>query len=242
MEFKKLSVLMPMYNEELHAAASILETDDYFKKLGVDYEIVVVDDGSKDLTYDKALSVKKEHIKIHKLLYNQGKGQALREAFKISSGDLIMFLDGDLDIHPEQFKVLFKIMQKENADVVIGSKRHPETVLYYPWKRRILSMGYFFIVKILFGLPLRDTQTGIKLFKREVLDKVFHKVLIKRYAFDLELLILAHHHGYKISEAPVVVKYRGKFGHITLKTIFQIFWDTMAIFYRLRILKYYDKQ
>jgi glycosyltransferase involved in cell wall biosynthesis len=242
MEFKKLSVLMPMYNEELHAAASILETDDYFKKLGIDYEIIVVDDGSKDLTYDKALSVKKENIKIHKLLYNQGKGQALREAFKISSGDLIMFLDGDLDIHPEQFKVLFKIMQKENADVVIGSKRHPETVLYYPWKRRILSMGYFFIVKILFGLPLRDTQTGIKLFKREVLDKVFHKVLIKRYAFDLELLILAHHHGYKISEAPVVVKYRGKFGHITLKTIFQIFWDTMAIFYRLRILKYYDKQ
>jgi len=242
MEFKKLSVLMPMYNEELHAAASILETDDYFKKLGIDYEIIVVDDGSKDLTYDKALSVKKENIKIHKLLYNQGKGQALREAFKISSGDLIMFLDGDLDIHPEQFKVLFKIMQKENADVVIGSKRHPETVLYYPWKRRILSMGYFFIVKILFGLPLRDTQTGIKLFKREVLDKVFHKVLIKRYAFDLELLILAHHHGYKISEAPVVVKYRGKFGHITLKTIFQIFWDTIAIFYRLRILKYYDKQ
>lgn len=242
MELKKLSVLMPMYNEELYAAASILETDEYFKKLNIDYEIIVVDDGSKDLTYVKALSVKKEHIKIHKLSQNQGKGQALKEAFKISSGDLVMFLDGDLDIHPEQFKILFEIMQKENADVVIGSKRHPETVLHYPWKRRILSIGYFFIVKVLFGLPLRDTQTGIKLFKREVLEKVFHKVLIKRYAFDLELLILAHHHGYKIAEAPVVVKYKGKFGHITLKTIFQIFWDTLAIFYRLRILRYYDRK
>ncbi len=241
MSFKKLSVLMPMYNEELYAAANILETDDYFKKTGILYEIIVVDDGSLDLTYTKASSVKKEHIKIHKLSENQGKGQALKEAFNISTGDLIMFLDGDLDIKPKQFEILFKIMNEKNADVVIGSKRHPESILQYPFKRKILSAGYFFIVKILFGLTLRDTQTGIKLFKREVLEKIFHKVLIKRYAFDLELLILAHHYGFKIAESPVVVNYRGKFGHITLKTIFQIFWDTLAIFYRLYILRYYDK-
>ncbi len=232
---------MPMYNEELYAAANILETDDYFKKTGISYEIIVVDDGSLDLTYTKATSVKKEHIKIHKLPKNQGKGQALKEAFNISTGDLIMFLDGDLDIKPEQFQILFKIMNEKNVDVVIGSKRHPESILDYPLKRKILSAGYFFIVKILFGLPLRDTQTGIKLFKREVLEKIFHRVLIKRYAFDLELLILAHHYGFKIAESPVVVNYKGKFGHITLKTIFQIFWDTMAIFYRLYILRYYDK-
>ncbi len=242
MEFKKLSILMPMYNEEIYAAANILETDEYFKNLNISYEIIVVDDGSVDLTYNKVISVKKEHIRIYKLSINQGKGQALKEAFKQSSGDLIMFLDGDLDIKPEQFQILFEIMKKENADVVIGSKRHPQSILHYPLKRKILSIGYFFIVKILFGLPIHDTQTGIKIFKREVLEKIFHKVLIKRYAFDLELLILAHHYGFKIAESPVVVDYKGKFGHITLKTIFQIFWDTMAIFYRLYILKYYDKR
>ena len=109
-------------------------------------------------------------------------------------------------------------------------------------KRKILSIGYFGIVKLLFGLPLRDTQTGIKLFKAEVLKKVFHKVLIKRYAFDLELLILVHHYKSKIAEAPVVVDYKGKYGHITLGVIFKMLWDTVAIFYRLNILKYYDKK
>lgn len=233
---------MPMYNEEIRVAASILETDSYFKDMGIGYEIVVVDDGSKDMTFDRAAEIQKEHIKVYKLAKNEGKGEALKAAFRLSTGDLVMFLDGDLDIHPRQFHALFDVMKRENADVVIGAKRHPESVLNYPMKRRIMSAVYFFIVKILFGLPLRDTQTGIKLFKREVLEKVFHKVLIKRYAFDLELLILAHHNGYKISDAPVVVDYKGKFGHIKFRTIFNMVWDTMAIFYRLRILKYYDKK
>ena len=230
-----------MYNEEMAVAANILETDEYFKKLGISYEIIVMDDGSKDMTYNKALTASKEHIKIFKLPKNEGKGEALRGAFNKCSGDLVMFLDGDLDIHPKQFEVLFEVMKGESADVVIGSKRHPESKLNYPLGRQLMSSVYFFMVKILFGLPLRDTQTGIKLFKAEVLRQVFHKVLIKRYAFDLELLILAHHNRFKISEAPVVVDYKGKYGNITPKVIFNMIWDTLAIFYRLRILKYYDK-
>lgn len=230
-----------MYNEELYAAANILETDKYFKNLKINYEIIIMDDGSKDMTFRKARKMKKRHIRIFRIKKNQGKGHALKEAFKKSKGDLVMFLDGDLDIHPRQFEVLFEIMQKEKADIVIGSKRHPESILHYPLKRKIISSVYFFIVKILFGLPLRDTQTGIKLFKREALSKTFHKLLIKGYAFDLELLVLAHHYGYKISEAPVVVDYKGKYGHITFMTIFKILWDTLAVFYRLNIMKYYDK-
>jgi glycosyltransferase involved in cell wall biosynthesis len=241
MPFKKLSVLMPMYNEELAAAANIMETDEYFRKTGIAYEIIVMDDGSNDMTYDSAMKASREHIKVFKLGKNEGKGEAMRMAFNNSTGDLVMFLDGDLDIHPKQFEALFDVMEKEGSDVVIGSKRHPLSVLNYPRSRKILSSGYFFIVKMLFGLPLRDTQTGIKIFKAEVLKKTFHKVLIKRYAFDLELLILAHHSGYKISEAPVVVDYKGKYGHITARLIFKMLWDTLAVFYRLNILKYYDR-
>ncbi len=241
MPFKKLSVLMPMYNEELWAAKNILETDEFFKKKGFSYEIIVMDDGSKDSTFDKASKAQKEHIKVYQLPKNEGKGEALRSAFNHSSGDLVMFLDGDLDIHPKQFEELFKVMEDEKADVVIGSKRHPKSVLNYPAGRKVLSAGYFFIVKILFGLPLRDTQTGIKIFKAEVLKKTFHRMLLKRFAFDLELLILAHHNGYKISEAPVVVDYKGKYGNITPKIVFKMLWDTIAIFYRLHILHYYDR-
>jgi hypothetical protein len=138
-------------------------------------------------------------------------------------------------------KLFFEIQRREQCDIVIGSKRHPDSKLKYPLKRRIISAGYFFIIKLLFQMPIRDTQTGLKLFRREVLSKVFPKVLIKRYAFDLELLVLANHEGFSIAEAPVIVNYRGKYGHIKLSAIFNIFWDTMAVFYRLRINKYYDK-
>ncbi|HRU38522.1 MAG TPA: glycosyltransferase [Candidatus Goldiibacteriota bacterium] len=241
MNFKKLSVLMPMYNEELYAAANILETDAYLRKLNIKYEIIVMDDGSKDRTFRKASKAAQKHIKIYRLKVNEGKGQALKEAFRKSDGDLIMFLDGDLDIHPKQFEALFKEMNEKNADVVIGSKRHPLSVLNYPKNRRIMSSVYFFIVKLLFGLPLRDTQTGIKLFRREALSRTFHKVLIKRYAFDLELLVLCNYYGFKITEAPVVVDYKGKFGHIKPSTVFNMLWDTLTVFYRLKILKYYDK-
>jgi glycosyltransferase involved in cell wall biosynthesis len=241
MKFDKLSILMPIYNGEEGVADNIVEADRYFQTLGIKYEIIVMDDGSKDNTYEKAMQASNEHITILKLPKNEGKGEALREAFNKSTGDLVMFLDGDLDIHPRQFEALFDVMQKESADVVIGSKRHPKSVLHYPTKRKILSAGYFFIVKLMFGLPLRDTQTGIKLFKADVLKKIFHRVLIKRYAFDLELLILADHNGFKISEAPVVVDYKGKYGHITLKLIFKMMWDTFAIFYRLNVLHYYDR-
>ena len=230
---KKTCAVLPSHNEE-KTLASVIKP---LKEAGID--IFVVDDGSQDMTYEKAGSVKAGHVKVIRLEENQGKGQAIKEAFKYAKGDIIMFLDGDLDIHPAQFHALFDIMKNENADVVIGAKRHERSVVKYPFKRRVLSAGYFYIVKFLFGLPLLDTQTGIKIFKREVLDKIFHRVLIKRYAFDLELLVLAHHNGYTIRPAPIVVDFKGKYGHITPRVIFKILWDTMAIFYRLRIKKYY---
>ena len=132
-------------------------------------------------------------------------------------------------------------MEETKADIVIGSKRHPQSTIHYPWHRRIVSSVYFFLVKIMFGLPIRDTQTGLKLFKRDVLKKVFPKVLIKKFAFDLELLVVAHHYGYHITEAPVVVKFNRFLGSVGIKSIWDTWLDTMAVFYRMNILKYYDK-
>ena len=89
-------------------------------------------------------------------------------------------------------------------------------------------------------MPIHDTQTGIKLFKSAVLRKVFRRVLVKKFAFDLEILVNAYHLGYKIAEAPIVLDSKRRFGRIGLKSIGQTFWDTLAVFYRLKILKYYD--
>lgn len=240
----RFSVIMPAYNEALNLTGNIYETIDVMESFEPSYEIILVDDGSQDNTANVMRDLEYDHPKVKRVLIekNQGKGNALREGFKASQGELIFFLDADLDIHPKQFKVLYDIMNKEQVDIVIGSKRHPDTVLNYPLKRRLVSWGYFTLVKILFGLPIKDTQTGIKLFKRLVLEKTFPKILVKKYAFDLELLVLAHHFNYKIAEAPVVVNYHTKFGHIGIKTIFDIWWDTMAVWYRLYLKKTYDKK
>jgi glycosyltransferase involved in cell wall biosynthesis len=234
---------MPAFNEGGRLRANILAVDRIFKSMRRAYEIIVVDDGSGDWSFEeaKAAAKGKGHITVKRLEMNQGKGWALKEAFRIARGRWLVFLDSDLDIDPSQIELFFKIQAETLADVVIGSKRHPLSKLNYPLKRRIVSAGYFFLVKLLFRLPLRDTQTGLKLFHRDVLKAVFPKVLVKRYAFDLELLVLAHHLGFSIVEAPVIVEYRGKFGHIGLRSVFNIWWDTMAVFYRLRIKRYYDK-
>jgi len=238
-----VSVLMPAYNEGLRIRANIGAVDRMMRTLGRPYEIVVVDDGSGDWTFEesRAAAGGTRHIHVKRAEINQGKGQALKEAFRICQGEWVVFLDSDLDIDPSQLKLFFEIQEREGCDVVIGSKRHPDSKLHYPTKRKIISSGYFFLVKLLFQLPLRDTQTGLKLFRREVLRTVFPRVLVKRYAFDLELLVLAHHFGFRIAEAPVIVEYRGKFGHIGLKAIFNIWWDTMAVFYRLKVKHYYDQ-
>ena len=173
--------------------------------------------------------------------FNLGKGRALRKALHYISGDYVVFLDADMDLHPIQVQTLFDIMRLDNADIIIGSKLHPNSIVKYPFQRRFISRVYYWLVKILFNLPCHDTQTGLKLFKAEVLQKVFHRILVKKFAFDLEILVNAHHLGYHITEAPIVLNSQRRYGRIGPKAVFTTFWDTLAIFYRMHILKYYDR-
>jgi glycosyltransferase involved in cell wall biosynthesis len=244
----KLSVLMPAHDEGAGIYDNIAETLKILEGGSRDYEIIVIDDGSFDNTYEEAsrFAAHNPSVKLIRNHTNLGKGGALREGFGLSKGDLIVFIDADLDLHPRQLQVFFDYMRNEDADVVIGSKRHPQSKLFYPLHRKVVSTVYFFLVKLLFRLPIHDTQTGLKLFKREVLEKVFPQMLVKKFAFDLELLVLSHKHGYKIAEAPVVVDYRPNIGRkmkrwVRPNDIYTTWWDTMAIFYRLYILRHYDK-
>jgi glycosyltransferase involved in cell wall biosynthesis len=239
----RYSIILPAYNEARHLDHNIEEIIEAMDLLGGRYEIIVVDDCSQDLTAEviKTVARRRPCIKPVLLKQNQGKGHALRAGFLKAQGEFVFFLDADLELHPRQFKLFLAIMREKQVDVVIGSKRHPKSILDYPWRRRLMSTVYFLLVKMMFGLPIRDTQTGLKLFRRQVLSKAFPKMLVKKYAFDLELLVLAHYHGFRIAEAPVEVHYKAKFGHIRFQDIFNIWWDTMAIWYRLYILRYYDK-
>jgi glycosyltransferase involved in cell wall biosynthesis len=173
---------------------------------------------------------------------NEGKGFAVRYGMEHASGDLISFIDAGMEISPKGIMMLLAHMDWYNADIIVGSKRHPVSQVNYPFLRRILSFGYHWFVKLAFGLPLHDTQSGLKVFKRKVIVKVLPKLLVKRYAMDIELLAVAKHMGFnRIYEAPIEVKFDEKTSTIDWNTVFKMAWDTAAVFYRLRILHYYDK-
>lgn len=241
---EKVSVIMPAHNEADHIASSIEETIRTFDDFGCDYEIIVVDDGSTDSTYQELEKVASrcDRVLIKRNRVNYGKGRALKRGFRSATGGWVVFLDSDMDLHPGQIQTFFNIMSLDDADIVIGSKRHPNSQLNYPWHRRVISFVYFSLIKLLFGLPIHDTQTGLKLFKYGVLEKIFPKILIKRFAYDLEILVNAHRLGYKIVEAPVVLDSQRRFGRIGLRAIYDTWWETMAVFFRTYILRHYDRK
>lgn len=246
----KVSVIMPAYDEASHITHSIEETIKALNEMGCDFEIIVVDDGSRDDTFERAqeLAKKYNNVIVRQNRINRGKGRALKFGFKFATGKYVVFLDADLDLHPAQISTFFDIMELDKADVVIGWKTHPNSIIKYPLHRRIISWFYFFWVNWMFALPfvglfIHDTQTGLKLFKYEVLERVFPKILVKHFAYDLEILVNAHRLGYRITEAPVVLDSNRalSLGHIDVMAICTMFIDTLAIWYRMYILKYYDR-
>jgi glycosyltransferase involved in cell wall biosynthesis len=222
----------------------MLETIDTLTEFFPSFEIVVVDDGSPDGTYlpaIRALAELGDNIRVVRYQRNEGKGNALICGFYHTRGDLVAFLDADMDLHPKQIRGMIEILEARKADVVIGSKWHRDSVINYPIARRLWSMGYYALVRLLFGLPLRDTQTGLKVFRSKVLRDVFPRILAKRYAFDVEVLVNAHRLGFKIVDAPVTLHFGRSFGRVHLDDVWTVFLDTLAIFYRSRIIKYYDR-
>jgi len=238
---KTLSVIIPAYNENGIILQMLKESISSLS--GISHEIILVDDGSSDGTYEKVAEFAEQHENIRVVNYggNHGKGFAIRYGFKYATGDLVAFIDADLNIHPKLILRLVEYMEKTGADVVLGSKRHPLSRVNYPLKRKILSEIYYLLVKTLFGVPVKDSQVGLKLYKREVLEDIFPKVLVKRYAFDIEMLANAHRMGYKITESPIELNMSFS-SHVNKKAIWNMFVDTAAVFYRLRILHYYDRQ
>ncbi len=245
-----LSVILPVHNLGGAVADNLESVASCFDDGGFRYELVPVDDGSADAsaaeirTYADAFASRHgERASCRPVLIakNAGKGSALKAGFGASSGGYVLLLDGDLDIAPKMLPKFFDSMAKNGSDIVVGSKRHPESSVQYPWHRRLASAIYFGLVRLVVGLPVTDTQTGMKLFRRRVLGEALERMLVKTYAFDLELLSIAYERGAKVSEAPVEIRFGQKFGALKPRTVREMMTDTLAVFYRLRILHYYAK-
>lgn len=247
-EIKLISVIVPCYKQEQTIVKDLKRIKEVLDKLRYPTELICVVDGKVDKTFERASGFAKDHANVKVIGYdtNRGKGYAIRFGMTESRGELIAFIDAGMDINPNGLSMLLEHFEWYDADIIVGSKRHPVSKVDYPWQRRILSMGYQLLVWLLFGLKIRDTQVGMKFFKRQVLEKVLPRLLVKRFAFDVEMLAVANYLGFKrIFEAPIDITLRfGGTSTVTsqkfLRTVFAMLLDTLAVFYRLKILGYYS--
>lgn len=249
-KIRLISVIVPCYKQEKTIVRDLKRIKGVLNKLRYPAELICVVDGKVDGTFEKALRFAKKNDNVKAIGYdtNRGKGYAIRFGMAESKGDIVAFIDAGMDINPNGLSMLLEHFEWYDADIIIGSKRHPVSKVDYPWKRRILSMGYQFLVWLLFGLKVKDTQVGMKFFRREVLEKVLPRLLVKRFAFDVEILAVANYLGYKrIFEAPIDVTLSfGGTSTITsqrfIRTVLAMLLDTLAVFYRLQILGYYSNK
>lgn len=227
-----LSVIVPAFNEGLHIRENLLAISDSLK--GWNAEIIAVDDGSADDTLAEIKRAAKSRPGIIpvQLKTNAGKGASLFRGFEHARGDVVIFFDSDLEIAPHYIVKLLAAMKDEDADVVAGVKDPSSN--RFPAPRRLTSSLYRNTVKFLFDLSISDTQTGIKAFKREVLENAIPRMSVSRFAFDLELLVAASRFGYKIVEHPVEVSYvrKGGMGRMKFGALFATFVDTLGIYFR----------
>lgn len=205
---KSITVFTPVHNEARVLAANVdlllREVAPFFKS----YEIFVVDDGSTDATPEILSRITSPHVKTLRISTNRGKGFALRESFKHATGDYIFFIDGGMELHPKEIRVFLGLLLIYEADIIIGSKRHPQSEVFYPRPRRFLSFCYQALIKALFHLNVTDTQVGLKLMRAEVVRAVAPHLRIDGYGFDLELLLQARRLGFtSVLEAPVRLDY-----------------------------------
>lgn len=241
-----LSVIVPVYKQEKTIREDILSIYSALAETPYDFEIIPVVDGTQlDHSFRELSKIKKLPIFPTGYTENRGKGYAIRFGMKIARGDVITFIDGGMDIDPQGIVMLLEHMRWYEADIIIGSKLHAASLVNYPLWRRILTYGYYLTVKLLFGLSVKDTQTGLKAYKRRVLEKVLPRLLVKQFAFDIEILAVAHRFGFtRIYDAPVKVNLDWKKSTINVwggNGVFKILVDTLAIWYRLNILHYYDE-
>jgi len=243
-EMPHLSLVTPVHNGAGFIEGSLRTILRSLEQLERPVEVIVVCDGSTDGTVERARNVADPRLRVLRYEEHQGKGVALTCGLAHARGRLVGWLDSDLDIHPDAIvHAARRFEQTPMVDAVIGSKRHPASVVDYPRIRRFYSWGFQLLVRALFRINVRDTQVGAKVFRREMLDTVVPLLLIKRYAYDLELLAVGAEFGFdRIEEMPVQLEYRFSGSGISNEDVRRMLVDTLAIAYRIHLRHWYARR
>ena len=206
----KLTVVIPAFNEAKTIESTVNEVTSFLTGKGYSYEVIIVDDGSKDDTLDIVKRYKtvnsNGNIKILENISNRGKGYAVRNGIMQATGDYILFMDADNSTRIFELERMLPGF-KDGYDIVIGSRRLKnipgDIVISQPSYRHILGEIYIFLSRLFFKIGVRDYNCGFKMFRNDVAMKIFSKQRMNDWSFDLETLFLAEKYNFKIKELPV---------------------------------------
>jgi len=208
MEKKKISIIIPAYNEAKRIKQTISEVFSYIDKNNIKAEVIIVDDGSKDTTAHTAREINDKRLVVLSYKPNQGKGYAVKSGVKNSTGSILVFLDADHSIpisHLDSF-----LPHLKDFDILIGSKalKSTEKVQRQKKHREFLGRCFNFVVRLITGLKFKDTQCGFKVFKGPAAKKIFSQLKVRRFSFDVEALYLAKKYKFSVKELPITLTER----------------------------------
>ncbi len=238
-----LSVIVPAFDEGPRVRDHLRRIGTALAPLGRPFEILLVDDGSRDETAAEASAVARDDPRVRVLSHasNLGKGAALATGCLAARGDVLVFLDADLEIAPEQILPLLALLERDRAAISIGSKYLPGAAERRPLVRVLLSRLYRVVTTLFFRLPLSDTQTGLKILRADLARAAVPALKTRRWAWDLELLVVAHRAGARIVAGPVSVDFSRAATRIGLKGFVDSGLDTLKILARDRWLGAYGR-
>jgi dolichyl-phosphate beta-glucosyltransferase len=202
----RLTIVIPAYNEEGRLGPTLERVKSWLAEWGGSFEVLVVDDGSRDRTVTVAQEWADGHpgFAIHRLDRNRGKGAAVREGFARSRGDFVLFSDADLSTPIEEYPRLQEVVDR-GSDFVLASRGLPgsDLVVRQAWHREWMGKTFNGFVRMLTGIPFRDTQCGFKLIRGPLARELAGQMKEEGFAFDVELILLASRSGAKLRELPV---------------------------------------
>lgn len=202
----EVTVVVPAYNEERRLPPTLIDIIDYFDRKGVAYEVIVIDDGSRDGTAEVVRKFERvrQQVRLIQLPKNYGKGHAVRLGVLNSRGERVLFADADGATPIQEFERLEKAISS-GSDIAIGSRAlaSTDTKVTTSIHRRALGRMFNKCVNFILLPSIADTQCGFKMFKRKAAMFLFKRQRADRFSFDVELLYMAHKAGLAVKEVPI---------------------------------------
>jgi dolichyl-phosphate beta-glucosyltransferase len=207
----ELSIVVPAYNEQLRITSFMKNLLDFSKKHLESYEIIIVDDGSTDNTYQVVKDLIRDHENTRVITYNKnkGKGFAVFQGILNAKGEFVLFIDADGSTPPEEIMNMNKIYKRHGYDVIIGTRIDETSSIENPQpiSRKLLSLIFNIYSNLLFHLSVNDLLCGFKGFKKEVAIRLFENLQSFRWEFDVEILYKARKLNYSLYQIPIKWKH-----------------------------------